>query len=581
MAKIRGSSQQISSARGDESVDLLLVGGEIFSTTTKEWIREDLAIKDGVIVGWGPRPSLRQIDVTGCKLTPGFIDAHMHMESTKLWADEFVRTVLPRGTTAIAADPHELANVFGVPGVVELARATTELPFTFGICASSCVPASAFESPGATIGAQEISELLELDSVIGVAEVMNYPGVISADPEVLAKITAAGATRVDGHAPGIRGAQLDAYLSAGVESDHECSDLEEAHEKRQKGMWVFLRQGSASQNVRDLASSIITHGTARSALCSDDREPTLLLSQGHMNDCVRVAVEAGISLEDALVMATINPADYHGFHHLGSLGPGFQADIVVFRSIETLEPDLVLHRGRIVARDGKVVDGAVPSSVAPSWMMNSVHLQRPIKQSDFDLGESLDQAMRVIHVTERTLVTTSVTRVPSSSPRGSLARLSVLERHHATGRIGLGLVEGFGLRHGAIASTVAHDAHNLMVVGGMESEMDLADMALAANTLANVGGGQVVCYRGEILALVALPIAGLMSTKSAAETARDLTAALQAATDLGVTLEDPFMQLSFLGLSVIPELRLTDLGLIDVTTFSRTNLVLGAAASSA
>ncbi|MGC8465365.1 MAG: adenine deaminase [Acidimicrobiales bacterium] len=575
MAKIRGTSRQISAARGDEEVDLLLKGGEIFSTTTKEWIRQDLAIKDGIVVGWGNRPALQEIDVTGCKLTPGFIDAHMHIESTKLWADEFVKVVLPRGTTAIAADPHELANVFGVPGVVELARATSELPFTFGICASSCVPASQYESPGATIGAQEIAALLEMDSVIGVAEVMNYPGVINADPEMLAKIAVAGATRVDGHAPGVRGTQLDAYLSAGVESDHECSDLAEAHEKRQKGMWIFLRQGSASQNISDLAPSIIDHGTSRAALCSDDREPTLLLTRGHMNDCLRVAVSAGITVEDALVMATLNPADYHGLHHLGSLGPGHQADVVVFRSLESFEPEVVLQRGVVVARNGEIVEGTVQPSTPPSWMMNSVHLKRSIESSDFDLRAPVDQAMRVIGVTERTLVTKSMTRTPSSCAPGSLARLSVIERHRATGRMGLGLVEGFGLRRGALASTVAHDAHNLMVVGGMESETDLEDMALAANTLASVGGGQVVCHNGKVLALVALPIAGLMSTNSAQETAHDLEAALEAASSLGVTLADPFMQLSFLGLSVIPELRLTDLGLIDVTTFTTTELFVG------
>lgn len=573
MAKLKGTPRQIAGARADEEVDLLLEGGEVFSVTTKEWIRTDLAITDGVIVGWGSRAAQEVLDVTGCRLTPGFIDAHLHIESTKLWVNGFVEAVLPRGTTAIAADPHELANVFGVRGVVALVEATKDLPFTFGVCASSCVPASHFESPGARLDASDISHLLELPSVIGVAEMMNYPGVIGADPEVLAKIAVAGDLRVDGHAPGITGAALDAYLTAGIESDHECTTYEEAHEKRQKSMWVFLRQGSAAQNIEALAPSIVQYGTTRAALCSDDREPNLLIAQGHMNDCIRASCQAGISLEDALVMATANPADYHGFHHLGSLAPGFQADVVVFNDIGSLEPSLVLHKGRIVAREGRLENGVVPARPAPGWMRDSVRLARPLVGQDFRLKVGEKDHVRAITVRAGTIVTGEEIVVLSQSASGDVARLSVIERHRRTGRIGLGVVKGFGLRRGALASTVAHDAHNLMVVGGLR-DSDLEDMALAANTLAKIGGGQIVCLDGQVLSSVALPIGGLMSDKSAKEMASSLDAALSSARDLGVDLEDPFMQLSFLGLSVIPELRLTDYGLVDVRTFSLTSLVV-------
>lgn len=573
MAKLKGTPRQIAGARGDEAVDLLLKGGEVFSVTTKEWIRTDLAITDGVIVGWGPREAREVVDVTGCRLTPGFIDAHLHIESTKLWVNGFVEAVLPRGTTAVAADPHEIANVFGVRGVVALVEATKDLPFTFGVCASSCVPASHFESPGARLEASDISMLLELPSVIGIAEMMNYPGVIGADPEVLAKIAVAGDLRVDGHAPGITGAPLDAYLTAGIESDHECTTYEEAHEKRQKSMWIFLRQGSAAQNILALAPSIVRYGTSLAALCSDDREPNLLLSQGHMNDCIRASCQAGISLEDALVMATANPAEYHGFHHLGSLAPGFQADVVVFNDIGSLEPSVVLQKGRIVSRDGQLENGILSARPAPKWMRDSVQLARPLGADDFRINLAENDHVRAITVRAGTIVTGEEIVIPFRSASGDMARLSVVERHKKTGRIGLGIVKGFGLRRGALASTVAHDAHNLMIVGGLQ-DSDLEDMALAANTLAQIGGGQIVCLEGQVLSYVALPIGGLMSDRSAKEMAQSLDGALASARDLGVDLEDPFMQLSFLGLSVIPELRLTDRGLVDVRSFSLTSLVV-------
>ena len=255
---------------------------------TREWVTTDLAIADQTIAGWGPREAHETVDVSGAALTAAFVDVHMHLESTKLWVDEFVRAVLPHGTTAVAADPHEIANVFGVPGIVALAEASARLPFTFGISAPSCVPASHFESPAAEFSSAELTELLEKHGAIGIAELMNFPGVVNGDPDVLAKIATAGLKRVDGHAPGVVGHQLDAYLAAGVESDHECTDLEEAEEKRRKGMWIFIREGSASRNLAALIGTVLRHGTDRIALCTDDREPDTLLHSGHVNDCARV-----------------------------------------------------------------------------------------------------------------------------------------------------------------------------------------------------------------------------------------------------------------------------------------------------
>jgi len=547
----------------------LIEGGRVFVPGTREWVKTDLAVADGVIAGWGPRPAKEVVEVDGAWLTAGFIDAHMHLESTKLWVDEFVRTVLPHGTTAVAADPHELANVFGVEGVVALSHAANRLPFTFGICASSCVPASPFESPGAEVGPGEVAQLIEEHGAIGVAEVMNFPGVINGKPELLAKIAAAGWRRVDGHAPGVLGRQLDAYLVAGVESDHECTDLEEAEEKRRKGMWIFVREGSASRNLSELIATVVRHGTDRVALCTDDREPDALVRQGHVNDCVRLAVACGVPLEEALVLATSNPADYHHFDHLGWLAPGYQADVLCFEDLLGLEPALVWQAGRLVAAGGRVAEGAVPTEEAPGWMMHSVHLAEPGRGA-FDLAPPPGGRARVIQVKSRSLSTRGVV-MDVTNLALDVARIAVVERHRMTGRVGLGYVSGFGLGRGAIASTVAHDAHNIMVVGARDGSGP-AEMAAGVARLAEIGGGQVAVLDGHVIGEVPLPIGGLMSTKGATEVAEEVERLGVAARALGVTIESPFMQLSFLGLSVIPELRITDRGLVDVTTFSLTEV---------
>jgi adenine deaminase len=568
----RGTPHVLAVARGDAPADLLLTGGTVFVPGTREWIRTDLAIADGVVAGWGPREAREVADVSGAALTPGFIDAHMHLESTKLWVDEFVRAVLPLGTTAVAADPHEIANVFGVRGVGALAQAAAGLPFTFGICASSCVPASPFESPGAQVHAAEVTALLDEHGAIGVAEVMNYPGVISGDAELLAKIAAAGDRRVDGHAPGVTGPQLDAYLAAGVESDHECTMLDEAEEKRRKGMWIFVRQGSASKNLADLIPTVLRHGTERVALCSDDREPDTILDEGHVNHCVRLAVACGVSVEDALVLATSNPAQYHNLHHLGWLAPGYQADVLCFDTLDGIRPARVYQAGRLVASQGRAVAGTVPAVPAPDWMRGSVRLAGLPGPEALALDPPPGGRARVIGISPDTLTTEHLVL---DVPDPALARIAVAERHLGTGRIGLGYVRGFGLTRGAIGSTVAHDAHNCMLVGAAGPDGP-ADMAVALARLAELGGGQVAVLDGRVIAEVPLPIGGLMSDLPAAEVAAAVQHLEQVtAAELGVTIDAPFMHLSFLGLSVIPQLRITDLGLVDVDRFELTSVVAG------
>jgi len=566
MARRPSSPRVLAVARGDEPADLLLRGGRVLSPSTREWVTTDLAIADGVVAGWGPREAMEEVDVAGAAVTAGLVDAHMHLESTKLWVDEFVRTVLPLGTTAVAADPHEIANVFGIPGVAALIAAADGLPFTFGVCASSCVPASPFESPGAELYAPDVAALLNEHAAIGVAEVMNFPGVIAGDPEMLARIATAGDRRVDGHAPGVSGRHLDAYLAAGVESDHECTELAEAEEKRRKGMWIFIREGSASQNLRDLIPTVLAHGTDHVALCSDDREPDTLLELGHLNHCVRLAIECGVSEIDALVMATLNPAEYHGFTELGALGPGYQADILCFDTLSGIRPSRVYRRGQLVALHGAVVPGAVPDTPVPSFMLQSIHLPTPPSATAFEFPLGPGEQVRAIGIHGGSLTTKSLVLDPTAAG-DPVARLAVVERHRQTGRVGLGWVQGFGLIRGALASTVGHDAHNCMAVGAGAAHGPAA-MAAAVARLAELGGGQVVVDEtGRVLAELALPIGGLMSDRPAREVADGLERLVRAAGTLGTTIGAPFMHMSFLGLSVIPELRLTDQGLVDVGLF--------------
>jgi adenine deaminase len=565
MTRPQATPRTIAVARGDEPADLLLSGGHVFSPARREWVETTLALADGVVAGWGERETREVVDVGGCALTPAFIDAHMHLESTKLWIDEFVRTVLPHGTTAVAADPHEVANVLGVPGVLALAEAAAPLPFTFGVYASSCVPASPFESSGAALDANDIRGLIEEHGARGVAEVMNFPGVIGGDPEMLARIRAAAGRRVDGHSPGVAGRELDAYLAAGVESDHESTTLDEVVERRRKGMWVFLRQGSASQNLEALIPDVLEHGTDMAALCTDDREPDTLLRAGHINDCARLAVANGVSEIDALLLASTNPAGYHGFQRLGSLGPGMQADVLCFDELGTWRPARVWQAGRLVASDGQVVPGAVPAAPIPELMRGTMNIGTPPGPEQLALTHAPGTRVRAVGVESRSLTTRD--RVLTVGDAGAdLAHAAVVERHHATGRIGLGYATGFGIARGAMASTVAHDGHNCVTVGAPGAE---ADMAIAVGRLAELGGGQVAVLDGSILAEVPLPLAGLMSDLPAREVADQLAALNDAAASrLGTTVDEPFMQLSFFALSVIPELRLTDGGLVDVGRFA-------------
>ena len=545
-------------ARGDEPADLVLSGGQVLSVFTKEWLDVDVAVKDGHVVGLGRYEGRERLDVSGAYLVPGFIDAHMHIESSKLMVDEFARAVLAHGTTAVVADPHEIANVLGTEGIRWLLDSCTDLPLDVFVMASSCVPASRFESPRQPFTLGDIESLLRHPRVIGVAEMMNFPGVIAGDASELAKLQTGLTDHVDGHAPGVRGPALNAYISAGIQSDHEATTFEEALEKRRLGMWVLLREASIARNLRDLLPLVKRYGPDRCAFCTDDREPDFIVEQGHINQMVRVAVEDGISPEDAVVMATINPATYHRLWRLGAIAPGYQADILVLDNLKSFSPRQVLKRGappRFVKVD------------VPEWVRQTVRLA-PVEATSFRIPAG-PKKIRVMRVIPAQLIT-GVEVVEPNMKDGcivadlarDLVKIAVIERHHATGRIGLGFATNVGLKRGAFASTVAHDAHNIVALG-----VDDADMAACAMRMAEIGGGIVIAEGGRVVEELPLPIAGLMSDRPLLEVHERLRSMEKRLHAMGVTTASPFMTLSFLALSVIPELKITDRGLVDVNRF--------------
>jgi adenine deaminase len=545
-------------ARGDEPADLVLAGGRVLSVFTKEWLDVDVAIQDGHVVGLGRYQGRDRLNVEGAYLVPGFIDAHMHIESSKLTVDEFARAVLAHGTTAVVADPHEIANVLGPEGIHWLLDSCSNLPLDVYVMASSCVPASHFESPLRPFTVGDIEELLRRDRVIGIAEMMNFPGVIAGDPAEMAKLTTGLTDHIDGHAPGVRGPTLNAYLAAGIRSDHEATTYEEALEKRRLGMWVMLREASIARNLRDLLPLVKRYGSDWCMFCTDDREPGFIVEEGHINQMVRVAVEDGISPEDAVVMATINPASYHRLWHLGAIAPGYQADILVLDDLRSFNPRQVLKRGE-APRFTKLD--------VPEWVRQTMHMA-PVTAASFRIPAGPER-IRVIRVVPAQLLTGTDIVEPTmlngelvADPKRDLAKIAVLERHHATGRIGLGFATNVGLQRGAFASTVAHDAHNVVVLG-----VDDTDMAACACRLAEIGGGIVIAEGGRVVEELPLPVAGLMSDQPLADVYQRLRSMEQRLVGLGMTMNAPFMTLSFLALSVIPELKITDRGLVDVARF--------------
>jgi adenine deaminase len=557
MTDVAELQRRVAVARGDEPADLVVRGGRVFSVFTREWLDTDVAVCDGVVAGLGDYDGAEILDASGRYVVPGFIDAHLHIESSKLMVDEFARLILPLGTTAIVADPHEIANVLGSDGIHWLLDASAHLPLDVYFMASSCVPASPFESPRRPLSIGDLEGLLRRSHVLGVAEMMNFPGIVDGSPEELAKVLLAG--HVDGHAPGLVGKRLNAYASAGIHSDHEAAVLEEGRERLRAGMWLLIREASAARNLRALIPLVAEYGPSRIAFCTDDREPEHIADDGHINSMVRDAVALGVPAEDALVMASLNPALYHGLRPLGAIAPGYRADMLLLPDLETFVPELVLKRGRPVVE--------VPPAPVPDWVRNTVRV-RPLGPDAFRIPWQGGEA-RVIGLVRDQIVTDSLVDTLAvrdgcavADPERDLAKIAVLERHHGTGRIGLGFVRGFGLQRGAFGATLSHDAHNVIVVG-----VDDAAMAHAVARLAELGGGIVVVDGEAVTAELPLPVAGLLSDRPLPEVLAASRAINGAAEALGVHFPHPFQVLAFLALSVIPSLKITDRGLMDVDRF--------------
>jgi adenine deaminase len=563
---IPGEERQrlIAVARGDEVADLVLRNARLVNVRAGEIHDADIAIYGGRVAGFGDYEAREIIDLEGRHVCPGLIDAHVHIESSMVTVPEFARAVVPRGTTAVVTDPHEIANVLGVPGIRYMLDSSEGLPLRVFAMASSCVPATDMETSGARLEASDIEPLFEHPRVIGLAEVMNFPGVFLGLPEVLAKIEAAGDRPVDGHAPGLSGLPLNAYTAAGIGSDHECTQLEEAREKLRRGMHIFIREGTTARNLDALLPLVRPSNSTHCSFCTDDRHPADLLDEGHIDALIRMALESGLDPVTAIQMATINTATYFGLRGLGELSPGYRADLVVFDGFDDFRARRVFCAGALVAEDGEYL-GARPAPPAPPGSGVRVDWDAV----DFAVGAEGDARARIIEAIPGQIVTGQGVETldvregrAAADPGRDLLKIAVVERHRASGNVGVGFVRGFGLERGAIASTVAHDNHNIVVVGASDD-----DMWVAARAVAETGGGQAVVADGQVLASVPLPIAGLMADLPLEQVRDRVQSMTEAARGLGGSLPDPLMTMSFLALAVIPELKITDLGLVDVGEF--------------
>lgn len=560
-------------ARGKRPASLLLEGGRVANLFTRKVVDAGVAVAGAEIAGVGAGYSEGDevIKLAGEVIIPGLIDAHIHIESTLLLPAYFAAAVLPHGTTAVIADPHEIANVLGEAGINFMLSSSEKLPLDFYFMAPSCVPATEMETAGGEITAGQVERLLDHPRMLGLGEMMNFPGVIYGDAAVAAKIAAAHRRMkpVDGHLPGGIGRELQAYAGAGISTDHECISAAEALEKVSCGMKVIIREGSAARNLAALLPAVKAAGSRNFMFGSDDKEAAELLSAGHMDEILRRAVAQGCGPLDAVEMAALNPAQHYGLLRRGAVAPGYRADLVVVDDLRDFKVRLVIKDGRVVAREGKPVVEIAPPSLEQS-LLKKVNLPRLLRKDDFNFKAG-PGPLPVIGIVPHQVITEKLMLQPRrdadgtvrADPGRDLIKIAVIERHRCSGRAALGLLRGLGLRRGAIASSVAHDSHNIIVAG-----VDEADMAAAVNELALAGGGfAAVDGAAGVRTLLPLPVAGLISAEPAEKTAAALAEVSAAARALGAVPLQPFLTLSFLALPVIPHLKITDRGLFDVDTF--------------
>lgn len=559
-------AERIAAARGDVRADLVLRNATLYNVLSGDIYPTDIVIHDGYVVALGPGyEAAEEIDLTGMSVCPGFMDAHVHIESSLCTPPEYARTVLPRGVTSVMTDPHEIANVLGADGISYMIERGRETPFNMFVMASSCVPATDMETSGARLEADDLAPLLKNPMVLGLAEMMNYPGVIYGDDAVLAKLDAFAGMPLDGHAPSVTGKPLNAYVAAGIHSDHECTTVEEAREKLRLGLTIFIREGTTTRNLKPLLPLVTPMNHTRMCFCTDDRQPNSLLDEGAIDHMVRVAIAEGLDPMMALRMATINTANYFRLYDRGAVAVGRRADIVVFKDVKDLRASMVFRDGLLVARDGAMIAGRAPVQqipVRPSMNVAAGALDFRVHAAGARIhviGTDPDQV-----VSENLILDAKIEdELVVSDIERDILKIATIERHKASGNIAKGFIQGVGLKRGAIAGSVAHDHHNIIVIGVDDVSIEAAVRAVMA-----LGGGLAVADGGSILGTLALPVAGLMTDAPMEDVRRDYDALITLAHELGSTMHDPFMLMSFMGLEVIPSLKLTDIGLVDVEKFA-------------
>ncbi len=574
MNKNTTMEKQIRQARGEEPADLVLKNCTIVDVFCGDTRQGDIAICGKQIAGIGEYSGVEEVDCNGSFVAPGFIEGHIHIESSMLSPKQFANVVIGHGTTTVICDPHEIANVAGVKGIQYFIDETKSLPTKIYCMAPSCVPATHLENSGAILSSESINKLLEQPEILGLAEMMNFPGVLFQDREVMAKLDIARSKNVpiDGHAPGLSGKDLQAYIGTGIRSDHECSTAAEATEKVRSGMYVFIREGSTAKNLESLLPAVTPRNSDRFLLVTDDCHPHELLTEGHLDRILRKAVRLGLDPITAIQMVTINVSNYYGLKNIGAIAPGYNADLVVFDDLTNIQIGSVFTAGKKVQLD----------TTKKERKVNDQRAKYPeVYQSVNVVFEGLSFAMpaksgkaRVIKIIKNELITEKAELdIPIkdgfafADTKNDIVKLAVVERHHHTGNVGQGFVQGIGLKRGALASTIGHDSHNITVLGVNDD-----DMLLAVKTIAKQQGGIAVVADGKVLATLILDVAGLMSGADAENVADAFSNLLKAAKHLGVELSDPFMFMSFLALPVIPHLKISDLGLIDVDNFCHIDL---------
>ncbi len=558
-------------AKGEEKSELVLKNCNLVNVFTNEIIKTNVAIDNGKVVGIGEYQGLEEIDLEEKYLVPGFIDSHVHIESSMSTPSQFARAIIPRGVTSVITDPHEIGNVKGIEGIKFMIEDSKDTPLDAYFVLPSCVPATPFENSGAILEAETLEELMDEDQVIGLGEMMNYPGVINYDDKVLDKLLLGSKKIIDGHGPMITDKDLNAYVASGVKTEHESSTLNEVYERLRLGMYILIREGSATKDLRKLISAVNKDNLSRFLFCTDDKHPEDLIKDGSIDYNIRLAIKEGIDSVDAIKIATINAARAYNLNGKGAIAPGYDADLVVVDNLKDFNILKVYKYGKLVAENYKPLFES--KSYSPEYMKNSVKIK---EVTEDDLRIKIDGSLaNIIEVIPGSIVTDKKQGEVSTKDgyfaysNKDILKLVVVERHKATGNVGVGLIENFKLKNGAIGTTIAHDSHNIIVLGDNDK-----DILKVIEELSNIGGGLAMASEGEIINSLPLEIGGIMTSKEIEETNKSLKEMMNISYNkLNVNKDiDPFMTLSFMALPVIPKLKLTDLGLFDVEEFKFINV---------